>query len=129
MPFDPPKYTILATIAAVALALVVNIGYGLLLLHLRGTPSQEMTPLFRDGAPYLILGLFLMAVSAILSVRLADHRPDACWIGLAAGAGLGLMVIVAATVQGRFDLWLLPNAGLAAVGGWLGESVCGTRRN
>ena len=117
-----PLRTLLLTAAAVVLALAVNVGYGLLLWQFQRVLFPTTRPQHHSGAPYCILGIFLMAVSAILSARWAASRPDSnpSRIGLAVGAGLGVVVIAAMAAQGRFDFWLLPNAVLAMVGGWLG---------
>ena len=125
MSFDtaPVRSLILAAITAVALALAVNVGYGLIFLWLWRAPLAEMLSRCRAGAPYFVLGLFLMAVGAILGARLAADRAgrDSRLSGLAVGAGLALIVVIVALAQGHLDFWLPPNVSLAAFGGWLGS--------
>ena len=129
MSFDPSaiKNVILAAVAAAILTLAVNAGYGLAFLAWRGTSLPEALGALRAGVPYFVLGLFLAAVGAILGARLAAHRAerDSRWTGLAVGAGLGLVVVVVAWLQGSLDFWLLPNAGMAVVGGGLGAWLAG----
>lgn len=76
-------------------------------------------------ARYLILGLFLAAVGAILGARVAAHWPTKSprLTGLAVGAGLALLVFVVGFARGGLDFWLPPNAAMAVVGGWLGGRV------
>ena len=124
MPLDPSamKRMILAGVAAVVLTLAVNVGYGLAFLRWWGAAPQEMLRRARSGAPFAVLGLFLAAVGAILGARLAARRAERhpCLTGLAAGAGLALIVIAGGVLQGNFQLWIAPNAAMAVFGGWLG---------
>ncbi|MBN1139007.1 MAG: hypothetical protein JXM73_20650 [Anaerolineae bacterium] len=77
------KRVMLAAVAAAVLAPAVNAGWGQAFSAWRGAPLPE--------APYLVLGLFLAAVGAILGVRLAaGWGPHSRWTGLVAGAGLGV---------------------------------------
>jgi uncharacterized membrane protein len=129
MSFDPPaiKNVILAAVAAVVLTLAVNAGYSLTFLAWRGMPPPEVWREMQAGAPYLILGLFLTTVGAILGARLAAGRAGqvARWTGLAVGVGLALVVVAVGLVQSRLDFWLPPNAAMAVVGGWLGSWLAG----
>lgn len=117
------KNVILVIISAGVLTLVVNLGYGLAWSAWRGMTLPEMVSEMRAGAPYLVLGLFLAAVGAILGARLSAYRPGPkLWLaGLVAGAGLALVVVVVVWLQGRLNFWLPPNAVMAAIGGWLGD--------
>jgi hypothetical protein len=126
MPFDPStiKRTILTGVAVVALTLIVNAGYGLADWQWRGAASLEALREMQAGAPYLVLGLFLAAVGAILGARLAADTGRR-WAGLVVGAGLALAAIAVGWVQGRLDFWLPPNAVMAVVGGWLGGWLAG----
>lgn len=119
------RSALLTVIAAIALAVAVHLGYALLILRLRKLPLSELLPQLRTGAPYIILGFFLTAVSAILGARLAAYRAgrDSRLTGLLVGVGVGLIVVVVATVQRRFNLWLPPNATLPTLGGWLGSRM------
>jgi len=121
------RSVILVAIAAVALTLTVNAGYGLICLPRRGMSSQEVLREIRAGAPYLVLGLFLAAVGAILGARLSVQRSrrSSRWTGLAAGAGLALVVVAVGWFRGGLDFWLPPNAVMAVVGGWLGSWLAG----
>ncbi|MBN1955556.1 MAG: hypothetical protein JW900_10975 [Anaerolineae bacterium] len=107
------KPILLVIVAVVVLPLAINVGYGLL-------PSRrgEMW----SNAPYVVLGFFLTAVSVVVGFRLAAGWPGVrpAAVGLAVGAGLAVLVVAAVWLPGRLDLWLLPNAAMAAVGGWLG---------
>jgi uncharacterized membrane protein len=122
MSFDPSlvKRLVLAAVAAVVLTLTVNVGYGLACFSRQGMSLPKALREMRAGAPYLVLGLFLAAVGAILGVRLATGKAPR-WAGLATGAGLALVVIVVSWIQGRLDFWLPPNALMAVAGGWLGS--------
>jgi len=117
------RAAILSALAILGLTLLVNLGYGL--MAWRNAPPLDVVRALRDGAPYLVLGLFLAAVGAILGSRLAPRSTGqrARWIGLAAGAGLTLAVLAVGWARGRLDFWLPPNALMAAVGGWLGGLV------
>jgi hypothetical protein len=129
MSFDPSAImrTILAGVAAIVLTLAVNVGYGLVFLRLRGAPPQEMLREARVAAPFVILGIFLVAVAAILGARLAAGRAGRHprLTGLAAGAGLALVVLVGGLIQGSLDFWVAPNAAMAVFGGWLGGWLVG----
>jgi len=120
------KRTILAGVAAFVLTLAANFGYGLAWSARQGLLLPEAVGEMRAGAPYLVLGLFLAAVGAILGARLvAGKNPHSPWAGLAAGAGLALVVIAVGWVRGSLDFWLPPNALMAVVGGWLGGWLAG----
>jgi hypothetical protein len=116
------KKVVLAAVAIAVLTLAANFGYGLAFLPWRGMSLPEALGEMRAGAPYLVLGLFLAAVGAILGTSLATYRPDPRpWLtGLVLGAGLALVVVVVGWVQGRLSFWLPPNALMAVAGGWLG---------
>lgn len=119
------KRMILASVAAAALTLAVNAGYGLAFLVWPGKSlPDEVLGEIQAGTPYLVLGLFVTAVGAILGARLAEGR-NSPWFGPAAGAGLALVVVVVAWLQGRLDFWLPPNAFMAVVGGGLGGWLAG----
>jgi len=124
MPFDSSviKRALLAAVAVISLTLAVNLGYGLVFLQWRNASLPEIVRQARVAAPYAVLGLFLATAGGILGRLLAAGRPPrACsLIGLAAGAGLGLLVIGGEVIQGNFELWIAPNAIMAVVGGWLG---------
>lgn len=124
MSFEPStiKWTILAAVAAVILTLTVNAGYGLVRLSWQGVPPPDVLREVQAGPPYLILGLFLATVGAILSARLAARRPEGApqWTGLAVGAGLTTVVVAVSWFHGHLDFWLPPNALMAVAGGWLG---------
>ncbi|MBM4461461.1 MAG: hypothetical protein FJ011_27510 [Chloroflexi bacterium] len=123
MPVNLPaiKHAILAGVFAIGLTVAVNLGYGLAFLRWWGATPQEIMRQARAAAPYLILGLFLAAVGAILGALLTDARLGSRPLSaLAAGAGLALLVITASVLQGALDPWLPPNAIMAVVGGWLG---------
>lgn len=113
-----------AAVAAVVGTLAVNAGYFLISLRLRGEPTPAALAAARIGASYVVLGLFLTAAGAILGARLAAGKAPR-WSGLAAGAGLALVVVTVGWVGGRLDFWLPPNALMAAVGGWLGGWLAG----
>ena len=125
MSFDPSAVKRLVLIAvAIVSTLAVNVGYGLARFSWQGMSPPERLREVQAGAPYFVLGLFLVAVGAILGERLAaGTSPPSRWAGLAAGAGLALVVVVVGLVQGRVDFWLPPNAAMAVVGGWLGSWV------
>jgi hypothetical protein len=126
MSFDPAavKRLVLAGVAAVILTLIVNAGYGLADWQWRGAPPLAVLGEMQAGAPYLVLGLFLAAVGAIVGARLAADTGRR-WAGLVVGAGLALAAIAVGWVQGRLDFWLPPNAVMAVVGGWLGGWLAG----
>jgi hypothetical protein len=120
------KNILLAAVTAIVLTLAVNVGYGLAFLVWRGASLPEALRQLRSGAPYLVLGLFLAAVGTILGARLAaGMNPRSRWVALAVGAGLTLMVVVVAWVQGRLDFWLPPNALMAVLGSGLGSWLAG----
>lgn len=116
------KCTILAGTAAAVLTLAVNVGYGLVCLSWQGVPPPDVPGEVQAGTPYLILGIFLATVGAILGTRLAARRPEGIprWAGLAVGTGLATVVVAVSWLQGHLDFWLPPNALMAVVGGWLG---------
>ena len=117
------KSVVLATVAAVVLTLAVNTGYGLVCFSWQGMSEPEALREMRAGAPYLVLGLFLTAVGAILGARVAAHWPTKSprLTGrLAVGAGLALLVCAVGFARGWLDFWLPPNAAMAVIGGWLG---------
>lgn len=112
------KRVVLAAVAAVVLTLIINAGYGLVFLSWQGISLPEALGEMWAAVSYLVLGLFLTAVGAILDARLATGA-NSRWTSPVAGAGLALVVIVVSWFQGRLDFWLLPNALMAVVGGWL----------
>jgi len=121
------RSVILAAVVAAVLTLAVNAGYGLITLPWRGATPPDVLRELEAGAPYLVLGLFLAPVGAVLGARLAAG-PSPRWAGLAVGAGLALVVIAVGWVQGRLDFWLPPNAVMAVVGGGLGGWVASAAR-
>ncbi len=121
------KQSVLVAVAAAVLTPAVNAGYALVLGRGQGIPLPEALGALQAGAPYLVLGLFLAAVGAILGARLAAYRPGPRpWLtGLVAGAGLALVVVIVGWLRGRLDVWLPPNTVMAVVGGGLGGWLAG----
>jgi hypothetical protein len=115
--------TILAVIAYIALQIVINVGYGVVIgFQLRGSPPQEMLNEAFTSLPFLILYVFEVAAGAIIGGRLAGRRgEEAPYLnGLAVGIGTAVVLLVLAVIQNALDLWMAAYTVMAIAGGWLG---------
>ena len=114
---------IVAAVAVFVLSLVVQFGYGLVLgFQLRGTPPQEVLIEAFTSTPFLILGVIITAIGAVVGGRMAARRSEdnPQLAGLVAGILMAVLVLALAAWQRGLDFWTLPNVVMAVVGGWLG---------
>jgi len=120
---------IVAVVVAFVLALAVQFGYGLVVgFQLRGTPPQEMLIEAFISTPFLILGVIVTAIGAVIGGRMAARRSEdnPQLAGLVAGVLAALLVIALRAWQWG-GLWTLPNVVLAVIGGWVGGWLVGRR--
>ncbi len=114
---------IVAAVVAFVFALVVQFGYGLVLgFQLRGTPPQEVLIEAFTSTPFLILGVIITAIGAVVGGRMAARRSEdnPQLAGLVAGILAAVLVLALRAWQWGLDFWTLPNVVMAVIGGWLG---------
>jgi hypothetical protein len=128
---------VIGVIVGFVIALLVNIllqvGYGVVLgFQMRGAPPQELiiaaikTPVFQ-----LLAALFVF-LGGLVGGRIAA-RPDETnrqLAGLITGVLLAVLAVVwRAFSWGAADFWMLIQAVLAVVGGWLGGLLAARRKD
>ena len=121
---------IVAIVVAFVLALVVQFGYGLVLgFQLRGTPPQEMLIEAFTSTPFLIVGVIITDIGAVVGCRVAARRSEdnPQLAGLVAGILTAVLVLALRAWQWGLDFWALPNVVVAVIGGWLGGWLVGRR--
>ena len=114
---------IVAVIVAIVLNLVIQFGYGLVIgFQLRGTPPPEMLIEAFTSTPFLILGVIITAIGAVVGGRMAARRSEdnPQLAGLVAGILMAVLVLALRAWQWGLDFWTLPNVVMAVIGGWLG---------
>lgn len=114
---------IVAAVVAFVLALILQFGYGLVLgFQLRGTPPQEVLIEAFTSTPFLILGVIVTAIGAVVGGRMAARRSEdnPQLAGLVAGILMAVLVLALRAWQWGLDFWTLPNVVMAVIGGWLG---------
>ena len=122
---------IVAIVVAFVLALVAQFGYGLVVgFQLRGTPPQEMLIEAFTSTPFLIVGVIITAIGAVVGGRMAARRSEdnPQLAGLVAGILTAILALALRAWQwGGLDFWTLPNVVVAVIGGWLGGWLVGRR--
>ena len=128
---------VIGVIVGFVIALLVNIllqvAYGVVLgFQMRGAPPQEMiiaavkTPVFQ-----FLTALFVF-LGGLVGGRIAA-RPDETnrqLAGLITGVLLAILAVIwRAFSWGAADFWMLIQAVLAVVGGWLGGLLAGRRKD
>jgi putative membrane protein (TIGR04086 family) len=114
---------IVAAVVAFVLALVIQFGYGVVLgFQLRGNPPQEMLIEAFTSTPFLIVGVIVTAIGALVGGRMAARRSqdNPQLAGLVTGVLAAVLVLALRAWQWGLDIWTLPNVALAVIGGWLG---------
>lgn len=121
---------IVALVAAFVLSLIAQFGYGLVLgFQLRGAAPQEMLIEAFASTPFLILGVIVKAIGAVVGGRMAARRSEdnPQLAGLVVGILMAVLVLALTAWQRGLDFWTLPNVVMAVVGGWLGGWLVGRR--
>ena len=121
---------IVAVIVAIVLNLVIQFGYGLVIgFQLRGTPPQEMLIEAFTSTPFLIVGVIITAIGAVVGGRIAARRSEdnPQLAGLVAGILTAVLVLALRAWQWGLDFWTLPNVVMVVIGGWLGGWLVGRR--
>ncbi len=114
---------IVAAVIAFVLLLIAQFGYGLVLgFQLRGAPPQEMLIEAFTSTPFLILGVIITAIGAVVGGRMAARRSEdnPQLAGLVAGVLAAVLALALRAWQWGLDFWTLPNVVMAVIGGWLG---------
>ena len=121
---------IVAAVVAFVLALAVQFGYGLVVgFQLRGAPPQEMLIEAFTSTPFLIVGVIITAIGAVVGGRMAARRSEdnPQLAGLVAGILVAVLALALRAWQWGLDFWTLPNVVLAVIGGWAGGWLVGRR--
>jgi putative membrane protein (TIGR04086 family) len=121
---------IVAAVVSIVLSLVVQFGYGLVVgFQLRGAPPQEMLIEAFTSTPFLIVGVIITAIGAVVGGRMAARRSEdnPQLAGLVAGILMAVLALAVSVWQGGLDFWTLPNVVLAVIGGWVGGWLVGRR--
>ena len=119
---------LIGVVVGFLIAMVVNlalqVGYGVVLgFQMRGAPPREMIIAAVKSPLFQLLAALFVLLGGIVGGRIAarpeeTNRPLA---GLVTGVLLAIvMVIWRAFSWGAADLWMVIQAGLAIVGGWIG---------
>jgi putative membrane protein (TIGR04086 family) len=114
---------VIAVVIAVVLSLIVQFGYGLIVgFQLRGAPPQEMLMEAFASTPFLIVGIVITAIGAVVGGRIAGRRSEdnPQLAGLIAGILMAVILLALGAWQGGLDPWTAPNVVIAVAGGWLG---------
>jgi tetrahydromethanopterin S-methyltransferase subunit F len=126
---------IIGVIVGFVIALVVNIllqvAYGVVLgFQMRGAPPQEMIIAAVKSPLFQLLAALFVLLGGIVGGRIAarpaeTNRPLA---GLITGVLLAILAVIwRAFSWGAADLWMVIQAILAVVGGWLGGRLAARR--
>jgi hypothetical protein len=126
---------ILGVIIGFAIALVVNlllqVGYGVVLgFQMRGAPPQDMMIAAVKSLPFQLLAALFVFLGGLVGGRFAarpagTNRPLA---GLITGVVLAILAVIwRAFSWGAADFWMLIQAILAVLGGWLGGVLAARR--
>ena len=114
---------IVAVVVALVLNLAIQFGYGLVIgFQLRGTPPQEMLIEPFISTPFLVVGVIVTTIAALMGGRMAARRAqeNLQLTDLATGILAALLVLALRAWQWGLDLWALPTVVVAVLGGWLG---------
>jgi len=114
---------IVAIVVAIVLSLVFQFGYGVVIgFQLRGNPPQEMLIEAFMSTPFLILGVIITGIGALVgghtAARRSEDNPQLA--GLMTGILIAVLAVALRAWQWGLDLWTLPNVVLAVLGGWAG---------
>jgi hypothetical protein len=122
---------IVAAVFAFAVTLAVQFGYGVVIgFQLRGTPPQEMLIAAFTSTPFIIVGIVITAIGAVVGGRMAARRSEdnPQLAGLVAGVLAAVLVLALRAWQwGVVDLWTLASVVVAVLGGWVGGWLAGRR--
>jgi hypothetical protein len=114
-----------ATVAAAALDVIIQFGYGLVLgFQLRGSPPQAMLVAAFTSVPFLVVAVSATLVGALLGLRIAARRSQgsAQLAGLIGGILTAVLVVAQRALRGYpsgLDIWTLLIIAAAVLGGWL----------
>jgi len=114
---------IVAIVVAIVLSLVFQFGYGVVIgFQLRGNPPQEMLIEAFMSTPFLILGVIITGIGALVgghtAARRSEDNPQLA--GLMTSILIAVLAVALRAWQWGLDLWTLPNVVLAVLGGWAG---------
>ena len=114
---------IVAIVVAIVLSLAFQFGYGVVIgFQLRGNPPQEMLIEAFMSTPFLILGVIITGIGALVgghtAARRSEDNPQLA--GLMTGILIAVLAVALRAWQWGLDLWTLPNVVLAVLGGWAG---------
>jgi hypothetical protein len=121
---------VLTVVIAIVVPIVINVGYGVVLgFQLRGSPPPERIEEFARSTPVAIVGVLVMAVSALIGGRVAARHAEAGQQlnGLVVGIGTVVVWLVLGLFTGGIGLWGLLSCVAAIVGGWLGGLLAARR--
>ena len=112
----------LAVVVFIAVQLVVNVGYGLVIgFQMRQTPPEEVLIAVFTSLPFVLLGALEAGLGAYVGGRLAasksEDNPQVA--GLLVGVGVVVVTLALSAVQGALDTSLALYCALALIGGWL----------
>ena len=128
---------VIGVIVGFVIALLVNIllqvGYGVVLgFQMRGAPPQDMIIAAIKTPTFQILAALFVFLGGLVGGRIAA-RPDETnhqLAGLITGVLLAVLAVVwRAFSWGAADFWMLIQAILAVVGGWLGGLLAARRKD
>jgi hypothetical protein len=124
---------IVGFLIALLVNLILQVGYGVVLgFQMRGAPPQEMMVAAVKSLPFQLLAALFVLLGGIVGGRIAarpaeTNRPLA---GLITGVLLAVLVVIwRAFSWGAADLWMLIQAVLAIIGGWIGGRLAARRKD
>jgi hypothetical protein len=128
---------VIGVIVGFVIALLVNIllqvGYGVVLgFQMRGAPPQEMMIAAVKSLPFQLLAALFVFLGGLVGGRIAarpadTNRPLA---GLITGVLLAILAVIwRAFSWGAADLWMVIQAVLAIIGGWVGGQLAARRKD
>jgi|GEM_PF-1838322 uncharacterized protein YacL len=124
---------IVGFVVALLVNLILQVGYGVVLgFQMRGAPPQEMMVAAVKSLPFQLLAALFVLLGGFVGGRIAA-RPDETnrpLAGLITGVLLAVLVVIwRAFSWGAADLWMVIQAILAVVGGWLGGRFAARRKD
>jgi hypothetical protein len=123
---------IVATVAAAALELIIQFGYGLVLgFQLRGSPPQEMLVAAFTSVPFFVVAVITALVGALIGLRIAARRSEggAQLAGLIGGVLTAVLFVAQRALRGYpwLDIWTVLILAAAVLGGWLAGLLAARR--
>jgi hypothetical protein len=122
---------IVGFVVALLVNLILQVGYGVVLgFQMRGAPPQEMMVAAVKSLPFQLLAALFVLLGGFVGGRMAARPAETNHqlAGLVTGILLAILVVIwRALSWGAPDVWMVIQAVLAVLGGWLGGRLAARR--